>query len=115
MRLPMVRFARIFCISISLAASAAARSHVVDGLVVSVNPPGFTVAHRPIPGYMQAMTMDFRAASVRDLDNVRPGMRVKFELQDQVARGIRVIAPDEKDMPAPVVQPLWARQLPRSS
>jgi protein SCO1/2 len=84
----------------------------VDGLVVSVNPPSFTVAHRPIPGYMQAMTMDFRAASVRDLDNVRPGMRVKFELQDQVARGIRVIAPDEKDMPEPVVQPLVGAPAP---
>ena len=70
----MARFGRIFCISISVVSLAAARSYSVDGLVVAVNSPVFTVAHRPIPGYMQAMTMEFRAASPSELDEVRPGL-----------------------------------------
>ena len=51
----------------------AARSYSVDGLVVAVNSPVFTVAHRPIPGYMQAMTMEFRAASPSELDDGSTG------------------------------------------
>ena len=101
----MGRFGRIFCISISVVSLAAARSHSVDGLVVAVNPPAFTVAHRPIPGYMQAMTMEFQAASPSELDTVRPGARVRFVLQDKIARGIRVVPPDESDMPERPVQP----------
>jgi protein SCO1/2 len=65
----------------------------------------FTVAHRPIPGYMQAMTMDFRAASPAELEKLRPGARVRFAFQDQVARSIRVVRADESDMPKPAVQP----------
>lgn len=105
MQLPMGRFGRIFCIFISLACAAEARWHAVDGLVVAVNPPMFTVAHRPIPGYMQAMTMDFRAASPTELEKVRPGARVRFTLQDRVARGIRVVPAGDSDMPKPTVEP----------
>jgi protein SCO1 len=101
----MGKFGRIFCISISVVSLAAARSYSVDGLVVAVNPPAFTVAHRPIPGHMQAMTMEFRAASPSELDTVRPGARVRFVLQDKVARGIRVVPADESDMPERPVQP----------
>ena len=97
---PMAGFGRIFCISINLACALAARSYPVDGLVVSVNPPVLTVAHRPIKGYMPAMTMDFRAASPQELESVRVGKRVRFEFRDGLARGIRIVAPDEKDMPA---------------
>ena len=101
----MARFGRIFCISISVVLLAAARSYSVDGLVVAVNSPVFTVAHRPIPGYMQAMTMEFRAASPSELDEVRPGARVRFILQNETARGIRVVPADESDMPERPIQP----------
>jgi protein SCO1/2 len=101
----MAGFGRIFCISINLACALAARSYPVDGLVVSVNPPVLTVAHRPIKGYMPAMTMDFRAASSKELEPVRVGKRVRFEFRDGLARGIRIVPPDEKDMPAAATPP----------
>ena len=105
----MGAFVRTFCTSTSLLLAAtvlqAARSHAVDGLVISVNPPSFTVAHRPIPKVMQAMTMEFRAASPKQLEAVRPGMRVRFEWRDNLARSIRIVPPDEADMPPPARQP----------
>jgi protein SCO1 len=108
----MPGFGLIFCISTSILSAAFARSHSVDGLVVAVDPPSFTVAHRPIPGYMQAMTMDFRAASNRDVESLRPGMRVRFELRDNVARDIKVLPADEKDMPVPARQPVIGEAAP---
>jgi protein SCO1/2 len=54
---------------------------------------------------MQAMTMEFRAASPSELDKVRPGARVRFALQDKIARGIRVVPADESDMPQRPIQP----------
>jgi protein SCO1 len=106
----MEAFARIFCISTSLLVCAAvlrgAPSYSVDGLVIAVNSPAFTVAHRPIPKLMQAMTMDFRAASAEELQPVRPGMRVRFEWRDNVARRIQIVPPDEADMPPPTRQPV---------
>jgi protein SCO1 len=108
----MLGFGRIFCIFISLAWASFARSHIVDGLVVAINPPSFTLAHRPIPGYMQAMTMDFRAASAAEVKRLRVGMRVRFELRDEVARDLRIVPPDEKDMPAPARQPVIGQAAP---
>jgi protein SCO1 len=101
----MAGFVRIFFTFTSLVCELAARSYPVDALVLSVNPPAFTVAHRPIPGYMQAMTMEFRAASARELQPIQPGMRVRFQLRDNTAREIRVVSPDEADMPAPATVP----------
>jgi protein SCO1 len=108
----MPGFGRTFCISTSLVCAAFARSHSVDGLVVAVNPPSFTVTHRPIPGYMQAMTMEFGAASNSEVEALRPGMRVRFELQDKLARAIKVLPADEKDMPAPARQPVVGQLAP---
>ena len=113
MRLPMAKFARISCISTSLYCVALqASSYAVDGLVISVKPPSFTVAHRPIPNLMQAMTMDFRAGSPDELQSIRPGMRVRFEWRDKVARRIRRVFPDESEMPAPVKVPLAGEMAP---
>jgi protein SCO1 len=101
----MVGFARISFIFISLGCALSARTLEVDGLVIAVDAPTFTVAHRPIPGYMQAMTMDFRAVSPEELEPVRPGMRVRFEWRNNMARRIRIVAPDEDDMPVSPPQP----------
>lgn len=95
----MAGFVRTFCIFTSLALVAGARTHKVDGLVVAVNPPSLTVAHRPVPGYMQAMTMDFEAAKPAELKAIQIGMRVQFEAQDRIAHSIRIVKPDLKDMP----------------
>lgn len=102
----MAGFARIFCISISVAVGLCARSYRVDGIVVALSSSAFTVAHRPIAGYMPAMTMEFRVATPLELQPVRPGMRVNFELRENVARAIRVVRADERDMPAPEAVPI---------
>ena len=39
------------------------------------------VSHRPIAGYMPAMTMPFRVAAKEDLSGLAPGARVEFELR----------------------------------
>lgn len=108
----MGRSGRIFCISVSLACAAFCRSYAVDGLVIAVHPPSFTVAHRPISGFMQAMTMDFKAALPAELGSVRPGARVRFTLDDQIARDIRVVPPDETDMPVTAPQPVIGAPAP---
>ena len=108
----MAGFVRIFFIFTSLVGSLSARSYLVDGLVLSVSPPSFTVAHRPIPGYMQAMTMEFKAATAKDLGPIRPGMRVRFALRDNIARAIRIIPVDEADMPAPATVPRTGQMAP---
>jgi protein SCO1/2 len=79
---------------------------------VSVNSTAFTVVHRPIAGYMPAMTMEFQVATNRELQPVRPGMRVRFELRDNVARSIRVVSPDEQDIPVRVNVPRVGEKAP---
>lgn len=74
-------------------------------MVVSVRSPSFVVAHRPIPGYMQAMTMEFQAASPSEIQQLRPGSRVRFVMDGTVARNVRLVPADEQEMPAPAVQP----------
>ena len=108
----MAGFARIFFTFTSLVCGLSARSYSVDGLVLSVNPPAFTVAHRPISGYMRAMTMEFQAAAVKDLAQIRPGMRVRFELRGNIARAIRIVPADEADMPAPATVPRVSEMAP---
>jgi protein SCO1/2 len=61
---------------------------------------------------MQAMTMDFQAALPSELQGIRPGMRVRFEWRDNLARQIRRVAPDESDMPAPARQPVAGETAP---
>lgn len=38
------------------------------------------ISHRPIPGYMPAMAMPFRAERPRELDGLKPGAAVTFDL-----------------------------------
>lgn len=60
------------------------------------------ISHRPIPGYMPAMAMPFRAEHPRELDELKPGAAVTFELivdhNKSRIRKIRAIAkPVSKD------------------
>ena len=52
------------------------------------------VSHRPIDGYMPAMTMPFRVAAREDVSKLQPGSRVAFDLQvgktDSIARHVKV-------------------------
>jgi protein SCO1/2 len=77
------------------AATLAARSYSVDGVVVAVDPAARTmlVSHRPIVNYMDAMMMPFHAIDAGELRDLRPGTRVRFTLDvsrtGSVARNIR--------------------------
>jgi len=64
------------------AATLAARTYPVDGVVVALDPATRTmlVSHRPIANYMGAMVMPFRVADPAELAGLRPGTRVEFDL-----------------------------------
>ena len=50
--------------------------------------------------------MDFRAAVPRQLENLRPGVRVRFKWRDNSAFDIRAVPADESDMPVKAPQPV---------
>ena len=108
-------FARIFCIFTSL--SAAAKTYEVDGLVVSLDPAksAFTISHRPIPGFMPAMTMPFRVSRAADLAGLQPGNRVRFQMRIEAgspeARKIRLLSPADPEIPV-VKRPVPGEPLP---
>ncbi len=73
-----------------------ATRHPVQGIVVEVDRAQglMLVSHRAIPGYMPAMVMPFRAEKPAQLDALRPGSRVAFDLiagkHSSKARNIRL-------------------------
>lgn len=73
------RFASIIFVLLA----ACARRYHVQGLVVQTDPAARTilVSHRPIDGYMPAMTMPFHLAPKDDLTRLTPGARVDFDLR----------------------------------
>ena len=74
---------RILTLALTLTASVAcAKRYPVTGMVLRVDQAGQTmvVSHERIPGYMDAMAMPFRVRDRAALENLRPGMRVQFEL-----------------------------------
>jgi len=64
------------------ACAAAQHRYLVSGLVLSLDPPhrSVLVSHESIPGYMDAMTMAFRVATVKDLAALHAGDTVSFTL-----------------------------------
>jgi protein SCO1/2 len=71
------------CVLLLSAVTLAAKSYPVDGIVVAVDSAAHTmlVAHRPIAGYMPAMTMAFRVADAGELRDLYPGVRIEFQLE----------------------------------
>ena len=65
----------------------------MEGLVTAVDPAKgtMTVSHRPVPGLMPAMVMPFRLQRPQDVERVKPGTRVRFQLVDSQARKVRVL------------------------
>jgi protein SCO1/2 len=55
---------------------------MVQGLVKEVQrePQTVLIAHEAIPGYMDAMTMPFKAKNASDLQGLQPGARISFRL-----------------------------------
>jgi protein SCO1 len=94
-----------FFIFISIVLAANARARKVDALVLSVDVAERTVlaAHRPIAGYMPAMTMGFQVRDAGELKDLTPGTRIEFELDGNVARRIRKIATADLDLIRPAL------------
>lgn len=86
---------------------ALAKTYPVDGIVIGVVPSEsqVVVSHRPIAGYMAAMTMRFQVQDAEELSGIEPGMRVQFDLvvngTSTVARRIRRIQQNEADIQLP--------------
>lgn len=66
----------------ALVLSACAHRYQVQGLVLDVNRNDRTmiISHRAIPGYMDAMAMPFRVRNAPELDSVKRGDQVEFQL-----------------------------------
>jgi protein SCO1/2 len=77
-----------------------ARTFRVDALIIRVDADErlFIAAHRPIAGYMPAMTMSFRVRDGAELAELSPGTRVQFEIEGGFARGIRKLAVADPDL-----------------
>lgn len=79
------------------AALLLAATHLVEGLVLSVNPAErtVTVSHKEIAGVMPAMAMPIKVRNVRELTGLTPGTRIRFELvldpPQTHARKIRIL------------------------
>jgi protein SCO1/2 len=78
----MPRLALLLLILPALLFSACARHYRVQGLVLDVIPRDKTmiVSHRAIPGYMDAMAMPFRVRTASELNAVKRGDQVEFQL-----------------------------------
>jgi len=75
-----------------------AKHYRMEGLILQADPARRTilVSHRPIEGYMPAMTMPFHVAPKEDLSTLVPGARVSFDLHvsksESIARHLKVRA-----------------------
>jgi len=78
----MPRIAFFFVILTALLLSACAHRYRVQGLVLDVNRNDKTmiVSHRAIPGYMDAMAMPFHVRTASELNSVKRGDQIEFQL-----------------------------------
>jgi len=117
----MPRIAFFLVILSALLLSACARHYRVQGLVLDVNPNDKTmiVSHRAIPGYMDAMAMPFRVRSASELDSLKRGDQVEFELvvrkrasvAEKVRAGTRAEVANARRGEAPLPLPVPAEKL----
>jgi protein SCO1/2 len=96
---PVIVRAIPFAILLTLAGCA--RRFPVEGMVTAVDSAQhtITVSHRAIPGHMPAMVMPFRARP-GDIDRVKPGTRIRFQLAGSMARNVRIVG-EKGDYTAP--------------
>jgi protein SCO1 len=91
-----------------------------EGLVTQVDPGRhkITISHRDIPGFMPAMEMPFTTDEKEDLQEIKPGMRIMFDLMvdkhQMRVRKIRVIQnpppPGSSFAPKPATRELQAQE-----
>jgi protein SCO1 len=82
-----------FVVILAAVTATAASSYRVEGVVIEVDRAQgvMIVSHKPIEGYMPAMTMPFRADPLSVLNTLKPGARIAFELSGKKARKIRIL------------------------
>ncbi|MGH9721466.1 MAG: SCO family protein [Bryobacteraceae bacterium] len=70
------------CEALLVAVAVYAKTYPANGIVLRVDSAAreVVISHRPIAGYMDAMVMPFRVRDARELDGLRPGTEVGFEL-----------------------------------
>jgi protein SCO1/2 len=80
----------ITCLLFLLCCSCARHFHA-QGIVLAVDRPHqtATISHRAIPGYMEAMSMEFHVESPDDLEQLQPGSRIDFQLK--VTHGASIV------------------------
>jgi protein SCO1/2 len=96
-----------FSIFISAVLAVEARTRKVDALILKIDAAERTIvaAHRPIAGYMPAMTMPFEVRDAAELQGLTPGSRIQFELKGNFATRIRKIAIADPDLIRPSLPP----------
>jgi protein SCO1/2 len=83
----------------------------VRGIVRAIDPSGgnITVEHEDVPGFMPAMTMPFQFRDRSEIEPLKPGMGVAFELvvgpREAWIRNVRTIDPDSVKLPAATPKP----------
>lgn len=117
----MPRIALPLLILPALLLSACARRYRVEGLVLDVNHGDKTmiVSHRAIPGYMDAMAMPFRVRAASELNSVKRGDQVEFQLvvkrrsslAERVRAGTRAEVANAARGEAPLPLPIPAEKL----
>jgi protein SCO1/2 len=87
-----VRFVAFF----ALLLSGCAQHFRAEGIVLRTDPArsAVVISHKPIDGYMPAMSMEFRAGHGENLRALSPGARIDFDLRvskrESLVRHIRV-------------------------
>jgi protein SCO1/2 len=91
----------------AIGAAGCAKRYRVDGIVLQTDSAArrMTVSHRPVDGFMPAMTMLFAVRDAREITGLLPGARVQFDLrvskQASWAERVRVYQPPpDPDTPA---------------
>ena len=102
----------LLALAMTLAAATAAQRYSVTGIVLKVDPArrSFSASCGAIPGYMEAMTMQYAVHEAKELANIRPGAYVEFTLivekNDSWVEGIRPHRFESAEN-----EPMLARQL----
>jgi protein SCO1/2 len=117
----MHRSERLLLIIPALLLSACAHRYHVQGLVLDVNRNDkmMIVSHRAIPGYMDAMAMPFRVATTSQLNSVKRGDQVEFQLvvkgrnslAEKVKAGTSAEVANARRSAAPLPLPIPAEKL----
>lgn len=73
-----------------------AAAALVDGVVKKIDKPTgrVTLSHGPLPNGMPAMTMPFRVKDAAWLDQLKPGDKIRFAMED--ANGVLTVTRIER-------------------